>query len=112
MPISECLKRFTYKDFILTLAYLDREWNSRTKLDSYLAAIRVELMRARAKEPDKVTDDMGFIKFVSAKEADKNKLNKYGPIYRADGSEIIVTKELIDQVYLKERKEAVRKGMK
>lgn len=54
MPIGECLKRHTHRQFLAWMAWFGMQWNRPTLSDHYLMLIAAEVRRTIAEHPRRV----------------------------------------------------------
>lgn len=71
MPIDECMKKHTHRQYLVWQAWLRSRWNHKSKQDHYLAQIAAEVARLRADKPLTVKIASFFIPFIFRKKTEE-----------------------------------------
>ena len=55
MPLSECIRRHTHREYVTWLAWLDEQWNQPDRTDHYLMQIAHCVRQQRAAHPEQLS---------------------------------------------------------
>lgn len=54
MPLSRCLEEVSYREYLLWMAWLDKQWNQPDRSDHYLMQVSRDIARVLSKHPGRI----------------------------------------------------------